>query len=189
MPVINRIADFHADMTAWRRDLHQYPELALQETRTSQRVQELLRSFGVDEVHAGIARTGVVGVIHGQAPGEGIGLRAYGQQDPLVEYRRRGQLLFDELQITLRHDVVRALYSAMPVDSDEAERLAETDLTRAARHSVENVDQINAGESEFEETDFARPADEVDQKKKADDARKRARKTERKRKAAGRKRK
>ena len=76
MPVINRIADFHADMTAWRRDLHRHPELALQETRTSQRVQELLHSFGVDEVHAGIAKTGVVGVIRGQAGGEGIGLRA-----------------------------------------------------------------------------------------------------------------
>ncbi len=76
MPVINRIADYHADMTAWRQDLHQHPELALQETRTSARVQELLHAFGVDEVHAGIAKTGVVGVIHGQQPGEAIGLRA-----------------------------------------------------------------------------------------------------------------
>src|SRR4051794_10992007 len=85
MPVINRIADFHADMTAWRRDLHQHPELALQETRTSQRVQELLRSFGVDEVHAGIANTGVVGVIRGQAPGDAIGLRADMDALPILE--------------------------------------------------------------------------------------------------------
>jgi hippurate hydrolase len=85
MPVINRVADYHAEMTAWRRDLHQHPELALQETRTSQRVQELLRSFGVDEVHAGIAKTGVVGVIRGQAPGEAIGLRADMDALPILE--------------------------------------------------------------------------------------------------------
>ncbi len=81
MPVINRIADFHAEMTEWRRDLHRHPELGLQETRTSGVVQEHLRSFGVDEVHAGLAGTGVVGVIHGSQPaGDGarsaIGLRA-----------------------------------------------------------------------------------------------------------------
>ncbi len=81
MPVINRIAEFHADMTAWRRDLHRHPELALQETRTSGVVQQHLRSFGVDEVHAGLAGTGVVGVIRGAHPApEGaagaIGLRA-----------------------------------------------------------------------------------------------------------------
>src|SRR3954451_1668357 len=85
MPIINRIADFHAEMTEWRRDLHQHPELALRETRTSQRVQELLRSFGVDEVHAGMATTGVVGVIRGQAPGEAIGLRADMDALPILE--------------------------------------------------------------------------------------------------------
>jgi hippurate hydrolase len=76
MPVINRIADFHPDMTAWRHDLHTHPELALQEVRTSGIVQQKLREFGVDEVHAGIAQTGVVGVIHGREPGPAIGLRA-----------------------------------------------------------------------------------------------------------------
>ena len=78
MPVINRIAEFHGDMTAWRHDLHQHPELAFKENRTSGVVQELLRGFGVDEVHAGLAGTGVVGVIRG-ANGDGgraIGLRA-----------------------------------------------------------------------------------------------------------------
>src|SRR3954452_175809 len=85
MPIINRIADFHADMTEWRRDLHQHPELALKETRTSEQVQTLLRSFGVDEVHAGIANTGVVGVIRGQAPGDAIGLRADMDALPIVE--------------------------------------------------------------------------------------------------------
>ena len=85
MPVLNRIADFHADMTAWRHDLHQHPELALQETRTSALVQERLREFGVDEVHAGLARTGVVGVIRGREPGPGIGLRADMDALPILE--------------------------------------------------------------------------------------------------------
>ncbi len=85
MPVINRIADYHADMTEWRRDLHQHPELALQETRTSARVQALLHAFGVDEVHAGIAKTGVVGVIRGREPGGAIGLRADMDALPILE--------------------------------------------------------------------------------------------------------
>jgi hippurate hydrolase len=76
MPILNRIADFHADMTAWRHDLHEHPELALQETRTSAVVQQRLRDFGVDEVHTGLAGTGVVGVIRGRGPGGAIGLRA-----------------------------------------------------------------------------------------------------------------
>ncbi len=90
MPVINRIAEFHADMTEWRRDLHRHPELALRETRTSAVVQERLRSFGVDEVHAGLAGTGVVGVIRGVHPaGNGaaraIGLRADMDALPIQE--------------------------------------------------------------------------------------------------------
>ena len=81
MPIINRIADFHAEMTEWRHDLHAHPELALQEVRTSAVVQEKLKSFGVDEIITGLARTGVVGVIRGRGPqshegGRAIGLRA-----------------------------------------------------------------------------------------------------------------
>lgn len=84
MPVINRIAEFHADMTAWRHDLHQHPELALQEYRTSAEIQKRLNEFGVDEVHV-MAGTGVVGVIHGR-PGEGaIGLRADIDALPILE--------------------------------------------------------------------------------------------------------
>jgi hippurate hydrolase len=89
MPVINRIADFHADMTAWRRDLHQHPELGLQESRTAERVAALLRAFGVDEVHTGIAKTGIVGVIRGRVDGHGseeaIGLRADMDALPILE--------------------------------------------------------------------------------------------------------
>jgi hippurate hydrolase len=78
MPIINRIAAFHAEMAEWRQDLHAHPELALQETRTSGVVQEKLREFGVDEIITGMAGTGVVGVIRGRAgtSDRAIGLRA-----------------------------------------------------------------------------------------------------------------
>ena len=76
MPIINRIAEFEPEMRAWRQDLHQHPELGLQETRTSGVVQQKLREFGVDEVHAGLAGTGVVGVLRGRGAGGAIGLRA-----------------------------------------------------------------------------------------------------------------
>ena len=85
MAVLNRIADFHADMTEWRRDLHAHPEIGLQEHRTSAMVAKLLRDFGVDEVHTGIAQTGIVGVIRGSAAGDGIGLRADMDALPIME--------------------------------------------------------------------------------------------------------
>jgi hippurate hydrolase len=91
MPVINRIAEFHDDMTAWRRDFHAHPELALEEHRTSAIVQQKLREFGVDEIHTGLAGTGVVGVIRGE-PAAGatpaamaIGLRADMDALPITE--------------------------------------------------------------------------------------------------------
>ena len=79
MPIINRIADFHPEMTAWRRDLHQHPEIGYQEVRTSGVIADKLREFGCDEVVTGIAKTGVVATIRGSgagADGRAIGLRA-----------------------------------------------------------------------------------------------------------------
>jgi hippurate hydrolase len=77
MPVINRIAEFHPEMTAWRHDFHQHPELGFEEVRTSGIVARKLREFGVDEVHTGVTNTGVVGVIRGQASsGRSLGFRA-----------------------------------------------------------------------------------------------------------------
>jgi amidohydrolase len=76
MPIINRVAEFQDELTAWRRHLHEHPELAYEETATAAFVAERLRSFGVDEVHTGIARTGVVGVIRGRDGGGAIALRA-----------------------------------------------------------------------------------------------------------------
>ena len=78
MPVKNRFAELHDDITAWRRDLHEHPEILFETHRTSATVAEKLRSFGCDEVVEGIGRTGVVGVIKGKADTSGkvIGLRA-----------------------------------------------------------------------------------------------------------------
>ncbi len=120
---------------------------------------------------------------------EGIHWMSVGQQDPLVEYRRRGQLLFQAMQGTLRHDVVRALFHAEPVDPEELERVIETDLTRAARGSVDNASQITTAETEFEATDFVDKRVALEAKKKQADERKKARKTERHRKTAAKRRK
>lgn len=76
MPIINRIAEFHADMTAWRRDIHAHPETAFEEHRTSEVIAAKLAEFGL-EVHRGLAGTGVVGTLEGNRPGgRAIGLRA-----------------------------------------------------------------------------------------------------------------
>jgi hippurate hydrolase len=87
MPIVNRFADFHADITAWRRDIHSHPELMYDVTRTAATVAEKLRAFGVDEVATGIGRTGVVGVIKGRrsASGKVVGLRADMDALPLTE--------------------------------------------------------------------------------------------------------
>ncbi|MDC1481718.1 M20 family metallopeptidase [Ascidiaceihabitans sp.] len=78
MPVKNRFAELHDDITAWRRDIHKNPEILFETHRTSALVAEKLRAFGCDEVVEGIGRTGVVGVIKGNstASGKVIGLRA-----------------------------------------------------------------------------------------------------------------
>lgn len=75
MTIPQRIQDFAADLTAIRRDFHEHPELGFQEVRTSRIVAEKLRAWGI-EVHEGIGKTGVVGILHGTRPGRRIGLRA-----------------------------------------------------------------------------------------------------------------
>jgi amidohydrolase len=88
MPIINRIADLHREITAWRRDIHAHPELLYDVHRTAAAVADKLRSFGCDEVVTGIGRTGVVGVIRGGKGGDGgrvIGLRADMDALPIEE--------------------------------------------------------------------------------------------------------
>lgn len=115
---------------------------------------------------------------------EGIHWISVGQRDPLVEYRRQSQQLFEKMQETLRQEVVRAIYSAEPVGIDET---IETDLTKAARKSVDNADKIIEAE-EFHETDFIPAREENIAQKEQKTKKKKARKAERKRKKAGNKR-
>ena len=90
MPIINRVADLQPDIQAWRRDIHQHPELLYDVHRTAAFVADRLREFGCDEVATGLGRTGVVGVIKGRKPANGgevrvIGLRADMDALPIEE--------------------------------------------------------------------------------------------------------
>jgi hippurate hydrolase len=87
MPIVNRIAALADDMTAWRHDFHEHPELLYEVHRTAGIVADKLREFGCDEVVTGIGRTGVVGVIRGRlgTSGRTIGLRADMDALPLEE--------------------------------------------------------------------------------------------------------
>jgi amidohydrolase len=90
MPIVNRVADLQPDIQAWRRDIHENPELLYDVHRTAAFVADRLREFGCDEVATGLGRTGVVGVIKGKkAAGNGdvrvIGLRADMDALPITE--------------------------------------------------------------------------------------------------------
>jgi len=87
MPVKNRFAEMHDEITAWRRDMHENPEILYETHRTSALVAEKLQGFGCDEVVAGIGRTGVVAVIRGKTNSSGkvIGLRADMDALPILE--------------------------------------------------------------------------------------------------------
>ncbi len=85
MPVLNRIAAYAEEMKGWRRHLHQYPELSYDLPQTAAFVAKRLREIGVDEIHEGIARTGIVALIRGSRPGPVIGLRADMDALPIAE--------------------------------------------------------------------------------------------------------
>lgn len=86
MQALPQIAKYADELTAIRRDLHAHPELGFQEYRTSGIVRDLLEKYGVDEVHTGLADTGVVGVIHGKDGGtRRVGLRADMDALPIQE--------------------------------------------------------------------------------------------------------
>ena len=76
MDIHEKIAQTHDEMTDWRRTLHEHPETAFEEVKTSQFVADKLESFGI-KVERGLAGTGVVGIVEGKDPGSrAIGLRA-----------------------------------------------------------------------------------------------------------------
>ncbi|PWG18200.1 M20 aminoacylase family protein [Salibaculum griseiflavum] len=85
MAVINRIAGFADEMAAWRRHIHQHPELGQECHETAAYVVGRLKEFGVDEIHEGIAVSGVVAIIEGQGAGPTVGLRADMDALPIEE--------------------------------------------------------------------------------------------------------
>tara|TARA_X000000950_G_scaffold68065_1_gene84082 strand:+ start:9567 stop:10724 length:1158 start_codon:yes stop_codon:yes gene_type:complete len=82
---VNRIAAFDADMKKWRRNIHQNPELGLDCYETASFIEARLREFGIDEIHTGIAKSGIVAIINGKADGDTIGLRADIDALPMTE--------------------------------------------------------------------------------------------------------
>jgi len=84
MKSLEKITDFHEDLTSWRRDIHAHPELGFEENRTSDLVAEKLKSFGID-VHRGLGKTGVVGTLRVGNYSTAIGLRADMDAFPILE--------------------------------------------------------------------------------------------------------
>jgi hippurate hydrolase len=84
MPIADRIAKMHAEMTGWRRDIHAHPELGFEETRTSDLVAAKLAAFGC-EVHRGLGKTGVVGTLRTGSSARSVGLRADMDALPIEE--------------------------------------------------------------------------------------------------------
>ena len=85
MAILNSIAGFENDMAKWRRHLHQNPELGRDCYKTAEYIQERLKEFGITEIHAGFASTGIVAIIEGQTSGRTIGLRADMDALPITE--------------------------------------------------------------------------------------------------------
>jgi amidohydrolase len=84
MPIIDRITQFHDDLTKWRRDIHAHPELGFEEQRTSDLVAQKLAEFGC-EVYRGIGKTGVVGRLRVGTSARSVGLRADMDALPIQE--------------------------------------------------------------------------------------------------------
>ena len=84
MPIADRIAKMHAELTGWRRDIHAHPELGFEETRTSDLVAAKLAAFGC-KVHRGLGKTGVVGTLREGSSARSVGLRADMDALPIEE--------------------------------------------------------------------------------------------------------
>ena len=120
------IAAFHPEITALRRDLHSHPELGFEEVYTAGRVQQALKVCGVDEIHTGIGKTGVVAVIRGRRSGAAgsekmLGLRADMDALPMTEHNDFG---WKSTRAGLMHGCGHDGHTAMLVGA--ARYLAET---------------------------------------------------------------
>ena len=84
MPLIDEIVAMGDELKAWRRDIHAHPELGFAETRTADFVAAQLESFGL-QVHRGVGKTGVVGVLREGNETRSVGLRADMDALPISE--------------------------------------------------------------------------------------------------------
>ena len=93
MPIKNRFADFQNEMVTWRHDFHEYPELQFDLPRTTKKVIELLREFGVNSIKNEVGKSGIVAEIHGQKvdSGRSIGFRADMDALPVSEVNKIGR--------------------------------------------------------------------------------------------------
>ncbi len=120
---------------------------------------------------------------------QGIHWISVGQKDPLVEYRRQSKIMFEDMQNVLRHDVLRALFHARPIAHDHMHDPIETELTRAARGSVDNANKITETNESFDEDDFkvVKKGTAAQTEAKKQQVRKKKRKAERKNRKKSRK--
>ncbi|HRA79082.1 MAG TPA: M20/M25/M40 family metallo-hydrolase, partial [Burkholderiaceae bacterium] len=87
MKLVEQIAEFHAEIRAFRRDLHAHPELKFEEFRTADLVAARLADWGIP-VHRGLGGTGVVGIVKAGTSSRAIGLRADMDALPMTEFNR-----------------------------------------------------------------------------------------------------
>jgi len=85
MTILDKAEKINHKLVEIRNDLHQHPELSFQEVRTSAKIADILKELGIDEIHTGIAKTGVVGLLRGGLPGKTIALRADMDALPIQE--------------------------------------------------------------------------------------------------------
>ncbi|HUD06540.1 MAG TPA: preprotein translocase subunit SecA [Candidatus Saccharimonadales bacterium] len=119
---------------------------------------------------------------------EGIHWMSVGQRDPLVEYRKQAQIMFEAMQVNLRTQIMSTIFHAQPVDAQTLAAPIETDITRAARYSVDNASRIVEAD-EFEESDFVVKKSEQKKAKSEHTKRQKQRKAERQRKNKAKRRK
>ncbi len=85
MKIPDSISAIVGPIRAIRRDIHAHPELKFEENRTAEIVASALRSFGIDEIHTGLGKTGVVGILRGRPGSKMLGLRADMDALPMTE--------------------------------------------------------------------------------------------------------
>jgi len=149
-PTLDRLFDAEADRF---KDVLYQEAMELYQTRETAFTSEIMRLVERDIYFQILDNLWMGHLEDMEHLREGIHWTSVGQRDPLVEYRRRGQAMFENMQHRLRREVIKNVLHAMPVGISEEQKMHETELTRAARGSVDNADTITEAE-EIKEEDF-----------------------------------